>query len=93
MLQEYPLLLLCPLDVLPEDIYLNLLAAGYVVEAVKHRPNYTPVNALRLSRTGHNPLSLAVFAFAVVDTNDRESVITSATPFAFLSATMSMRSQ
>ena len=33
-------------------------------------------------------LSLAVFAFAVVETNERERVMTSATPFAFLFTTV-----
>lgn len=46
MFQEYSLLLLRPLDVLPENIYLNLLAAGYVVETVEHGPDYTLVSAM-----------------------------------------------
>lgn len=46
MFQEYSLLLLRPLDILPENIYLNLLAAGYVVETVKHGPDYILVSVM-----------------------------------------------
>jgi hypothetical protein len=38
----------------------------------------------KLENMGIDVLSLAVLAFAVEDMNDRESVITSETPFAFL---------
>ena len=38
----------------------------------------------RVLRSKQDILSFAVFAFAVEETNERDSVITSATPFALL---------
>lgn len=91
MLEKYPLLLLCPLDVFSEDIYLDLLAVRYVGEAVEHGPDWTLVSAITALKADERPcsLSLAVFALAVVETKERESLMTSAIPFAFLVATVS----
>ena len=85
MLQEYLLLSLGLINVLLQDVDLNLLAIWDGVEAVKERSNYMSHEFRpRLGRVKRGVLSLAVFAFAAEETNERDRVMTSATPLALL---------
>ena len=85
VLQEYPLLSLRPINVLLQDVDLNLLAIWNGVEAVEERSNYMSHEFRPCpGRAKRDVLSLAVFAFAVEETNERDRVMTSATPLALL---------
>ncbi len=85
MFEEYSLFPLRPVDILPQDIDLGSLAIWDGVEAVEKCPDWrvrsSPATPMKKDQ---HVLSFAVLAFAVDDTNERERVMTSARPFAFL---------
>lgn len=84
MLQEYPLFFLRPVDVVREDIYLNLLTVRYRDEEIEESTDCNTRSAFIMVMDRRSLLSLAVLAFAVDDMKALESVMTSASPFAFL---------
>ena len=84
MLKEDPLLALGPCYVIRESVDLNLSAVGNGCKEVEKCTNFEALSAEEEERNKVTILSLAVLAFAVEDMKARESVITSASPFAFL---------
>lgn len=86
MLQEYPLLTLRPSDVIRQRLHLHSLTIRDRIKVVQQCSNCpphqqrNPIFDVELD----NVLSLAVLAFAVEDINERERVMTSASPCAFL---------
>ena len=85
MFQKYTLFAFGPFNIVGKHLYLSLLAVGYGIKKVEKCTNYAMWWS-RHSRTElpASLLSLAVLAFAVDDMNARESVMTSASPCAFL---------
>ena len=87
VLEEYPLLLLGPLDVRLGHLHLRRLAVGYLCKEVEQCSDWRTRQSItrpQLKHRSSDALSFAVFAFAVDDTNARDLLITSATPCAFL---------
>lgn len=85
LLEEYPLLSLRPFDVILQHGDLYRLAVRDRVEEVEEGADFMYYQSGVYTDAARSyALSFAVFAFAVDDMNDRESVMTSATPFAFL---------
>ena len=89
--EKHALFALGPVDVLGQDVDLDLLAVWNGVEAVEQCADWE-ARGRELSMgystgEGGHVLILAVFALAVVETKERDRVMTSATPFALLART------
>ena len=94
MFQEYPLLLLRPLNVLQKHVNLDFLTVFDGVEAIEKCADlWNGVTRAHRGFENGNVLSLAVFALAVEDTNERDIVITSATPLALLNGAFQYRAR
>ena len=63
---------------------MNVSAIGNRLEEVEESANWDDLKDCSSSTEGNDLLSLAVLAFAVEDMNDRDLLMTSATPCAFL---------
>ena len=65
-------------------MHLNVSAIGNGLEEVEESTNWDDLKNCGSSTEGNDLLSLAVLAFAVEDMNDRDLLMTSATPWALL---------
>ena len=65
-------------------MHLNVSAIGNGLEEVEESTNWDDLKNCGSETEGNDLLSLAVLAFAVEDMNDRDLLMTSATPCAFL---------
>ena len=73
VIETYPLLTLCPSDVLAQDVHLDLLAVRYGVVAIKDDADWAErEQAGRIMRVRPNAQSCAVRAFTIDDTNPRD---------------------